>query len=107
LAACRSPTDLQAPTPNRSSTGCWSISTGIRAVSKATPTHSRYTIFNLHAILANNLLADPTAAGTLRYIAVGIERSAFHPLEAPQLIEESFEQLLVIDGQLAMTADII
>jgi hypothetical protein len=55
---------------------------------------NRYTILNLHAILANNLLADPTAAGRLRYIAVGIERSAFHPLEVPQLIEESFDQIL-------------
>jgi len=55
---------------------------------------NRYTILNLHAILANNLLADPAAAGRLRYIAVGIERSAFHPLEVPQLIEESFDQLL-------------
>jgi len=55
---------------------------------------NRYTILNLHAILANNLLADPSAAGRLRYIAVGIERSAFHPLEVPQLIEESFDQLL-------------
>jgi Fic/DOC family len=41
-----------------------------------------------------NLLADPTAAGRLRYIAVGIERSAFHPLEVPQLIEECFDQIL-------------
>jgi Fic/DOC family len=55
---------------------------------------NRYTILNLHAILANNLLADPTAAGRLRYIAVGVERSAFHPLELPQLIEETFDQLL-------------
>ena len=55
---------------------------------------NRYTILNLHALLANNLLADPTAAGRLRYIAVGIERSAFHPLEMPQLIEESFDQIL-------------
>jgi len=55
---------------------------------------NRHTILNLHAILANNLLADPAAAGRLRYIAVGIERSAFHPLEVPQLIEESFDQLL-------------
>ena len=29
---------------------------------------NRYTILNLHALLANNLLADPTAAGRLRYI---------------------------------------
>jgi hypothetical protein len=55
---------------------------------------NRYTILNLHALLANNLLADPTAAGRLRYIAVGIERSTFHPLEVPQLIEESFDQIL-------------
>ncbi len=53
-----------------------------------------YTILNLHALLANNLLADPTAAGRLRYIAVGIERSAFHPLEVPQLIDECFSQIL-------------
>jgi hypothetical protein len=55
---------------------------------------NRYTILNLHGLLANNLLADPMAAGRLRYIAVGIERSAFHPLEVPQLIEECFDQLL-------------
>ncbi|WP_208249612.1 Fic family protein [Rhizobium sp. T1470] len=55
---------------------------------------NRYTILNLHGLLANNLLVDPSAAGRLRYIAVGIERSAFHPLEVPQLIEEYFDQIL-------------
>jgi Fic family protein len=55
---------------------------------------NRYTILNLHALLANNLLADPAAAGRLRHIAVGIEGSAFHPLEVPQLVEECFDQLL-------------
>jgi len=55
---------------------------------------NRYTVLNLHAILANNLLHDETAAGRLRHIAVGIERSAFHPLEGPQRIEECFEQIL-------------
>jgi hypothetical protein len=55
---------------------------------------NRYTLLNLHALLANNLLADPSAAGRLRYIAIGIERSAFHPLEVPQLIEESFDQIV-------------
>ncbi|HTP93990.1 MAG TPA: Fic family protein [Xanthobacteraceae bacterium] len=55
---------------------------------------NRYTILNLHALLANNLLADPLAAGRLRRIGVGIERSVFHPLEVPQLIEECFDQLL-------------
>jgi Fic family protein len=55
---------------------------------------NRYTVLNLHAILANNLLPDETAAGRLRHIGVGIEKSAFHPLEVPQLIEECFDQIL-------------
>jgi len=55
---------------------------------------NRYTILNLHALLANNLLADPDAAGRLRRISVAIERSSFHPLEVPQLIEECFDQIL-------------
>ena len=53
-----------------------------------------YTLLNLHALLSNNLLADPAASGRLRYIAVGIEKSAFHPLELPQRIEQCFNQLL-------------
>jgi Fic family protein len=57
---------------------------------------NRYTILNLHAILANNLLPDEAAAGRLRSIAVGIEKSAFHPLDVPQLIEECFDQILGI-----------
>lgn len=55
---------------------------------------NRHTILNLHGLLANNLLADPSAAGRLRHIIVGIERSAFHPLEIPGLIEEYFDKLL-------------
>ncbi len=55
---------------------------------------NRYTVLNLHAILANNLLPDETAVGRLRHIVVGIEQSAFHPLEVPQVIEECFDQIL-------------
>lgn len=55
---------------------------------------NRYTILNLHAILANNLLMDQSAAGRLRHIGVGIEKSTFHPLEVPQLISECFDQIL-------------
>ena len=55
---------------------------------------NRYTVLNLHAILAYNLLPDESAAGRLRHIPVGIEQSAFHPLEALQLIEECFDQIL-------------
>lgn len=62
---------------------------------------NRYTLLNLHAMLANNLLADPTAPGRLRHIAVGIERSAFHPLEVPQLIDECFNQILATADAIA------
>jgi hypothetical protein len=55
---------------------------------------NRYSILNLHGLLANNLLPDPTASGGLRRIPVGIHGSAFHPLEVPALIEECFDQLL-------------
>jgi len=62
---------------------------------------NRYTILNLHALLANNLLADPGASGRLRHIGVGIERSVFHPLEVPQLIEECFDQILASAAAIA------
>lgn len=55
---------------------------------------NRHTLFNLHALLANNLLPDPDAEGRLRYAGVGIGGSVFHPLEAPQLIEEYFDRIL-------------
>ena len=55
---------------------------------------NRYTILNLHALLANNLLVDPMAQGRLRHIAVGIEKSVYHPPEVPQLIKECFDQVL-------------
>jgi hypothetical protein len=55
---------------------------------------NRYTLLNLHAMLAHNLLPDDSAAGRLRHIAVGIEGSVFRPLDVPQQIEECFTQLL-------------
>ena len=54
----------------------------------------RHTILSLHALLADNLLADSRAAGRLRYISVGIDGSVFHPLETPAMIEECFDQIL-------------
>jgi hypothetical protein len=54
---------------------------------------NRYTILNLHALLADNLLADPQAGGRLRHIAVAIEGTVYHPLEVPQLIDECFQQI--------------
>jgi len=53
-----------------------------------------YTIFNLHGLLSDNLLADTRACGLLRKIPVTIGGSVYHPLEVPQLIEECFRQIL-------------
>ena len=61
---------------------------------------NRHTILNLHAALADNLLADPGAPGRLRHIAVAIEGSVFHPLEVPHLIEECFDGILARASQI-------
>ncbi len=55
---------------------------------------NRHSILNLHALLADNLLADPQAGGRLRAIPVGIGGTVYHPLEVPQLIDECFRQIL-------------
>ena len=55
---------------------------------------NRYTLLNLHALLAENLYADLRTAGRLRSIPVGIDGTVFHPLEGPQIIEECFDQIL-------------
>ena len=54
----------------------------------------RQTVLNLHALLSDNLLPDPTAGGRLRRIAVGIHDSVYHPLELPPLIEEYFQEVV-------------
>lgn len=56
--------------------------------------YNRYTILNLHALLANNLLPDPAAPGRLRKIPVGIKKSVYTPVAIPQVIEEMFELML-------------
>jgi len=56
--------------------------------------YNRYTITNLHALLANNLLPDPQAPGRLRSMVVGITGSVFTPLAIPQLISELFDLIL-------------
>ena len=55
---------------------------------------NRYTVQNLHALLADNLLPDAAAGGRIRRIEVGIGNSVFHPLAIPQQIDEYFNQLL-------------
>jgi Fic family protein len=56
---------------------------------------NRYTILNLHAILANNLLADERATGRLRHIGVGIEL-----LATAAAITDPFEQSFFVMVQL-------
>jgi len=55
---------------------------------------NRYTFLNLHAMLANNLLADLEAPGRLRSMAVGITGSTYTPIAIPQLIDEYFDLML-------------
>ena len=55
---------------------------------------NRYTVTNLHALLADNLLDDPRNAGRLRATPIGIGASTYIPTAIPQLIQESFSRLL-------------
>jgi len=55
---------------------------------------NRYTVLNLHGLLSNNLLADPSASGRLRSIEVGISHSVYLPIAIPQLISELFNVVL-------------
>ena len=52
---------------------------------------NRYTILNIHGLLSHDLLLDPKACGRLRTIPVKIDKSVYHPVEVPQLIEEYFQ----------------
>ncbi|MFZ2509113.1 MAG: Fic family protein, partial [Steroidobacteraceae bacterium] len=55
---------------------------------------NRYTVQNLHALLADNLLDDPAGAGRLRHGPVAITQSSYVPTGIPQLLEEMFDLLL-------------
>jgi Fic family protein len=54
----------------------------------------RHTIRNLHALLSNNLLSDPSASGSLRRIPIGIHGSVYLPPAIPQMVEELFDLFL-------------
>jgi hypothetical protein len=53
-----------------------------------------YTFFNLHALLSENLLADPTASGRIRTQIVNVSGTTYQPLAVPQLLEELFRLIL-------------
>jgi hypothetical protein len=53
-----------------------------------------FTFYNLHALLSENLLADPGESGRLRQRIVEISGTVFHPLGIPQRIENYFRMIL-------------
>ncbi len=55
---------------------------------------SAMVVRNIHACLAEGLLADPAAVGRLRARAVLIEKSVYLPPQLPQLVEEGFAAFL-------------
>lgn len=55
---------------------------------------NRYTLQNLHALLAQNLLPDAAAEGRLRRIEVAISGTVFHPIAIPPQIEEYLDRFL-------------
>ena len=59
-----------------------------------TITISRTDICNIHALLADGLLADPAMAGRLRRLPVGITHSSYRPLGDQFEIEEEFDILV-------------
>lgn len=55
---------------------------------------NRFTLLNLHALLSENLMADPEASGLLRRRPVNIGGSVYTPPAIPQVIEECFSVIL-------------
>lgn len=53
-----------------------------------------FTIRNLHNLLSQDLLADPTACGKVREKEVNIGQSTYKPLNNPHQLSELFEQCL-------------
>jgi hypothetical protein len=53
-----------------------------------------FTFFNLHALLSDNLLADPGESGRLRQRIVEVSGTVFHPLGVPQQIDDNFHMIL-------------
>lgn len=53
-----------------------------------------FTFHNLHALLSENLLADPGESGRLRRRIVDISGTVFHPLGIPQQIDQYFRMIL-------------
>lgn len=55
-----------------------------------------YTVFSLHALLSDGLLADRSACGRIRNRAVDIGGSVYRPIAMPQRLDELFRIILSI-----------
>lgn len=55
---------------------------------------NHYTICNLHALLADNLIGNEGAYGAVRSCAVGIGGSVYQPLNFEQSLEEHFRTII-------------
>ncbi len=55
---------------------------------------NRYTFQNLHALLSDNLLADPSESGRVRSRLVDVAGTVYHPLNIPQELERLFDLFL-------------
>ena len=56
---------------------------------------SPFTIYNLHHLLSQDLLANPAACGNIRTLRVEIGKSSYTPLDNPHQLKECFELLLL------------
>lgn len=55
---------------------------------------NHYTFLNLHGLLSENLMPDPTASGRLRLREVDISGTVYKPAAIPQLVEYCFHEIL-------------
>ena len=62
---------------------------------------NRYTLFNLHSALAENLLPNPADEGRIRQHAVNISKSVYRPLSVPAQIDEAFDAMLAKASQIS------
>ncbi len=53
-----------------------------------------FTFLNLHALLSENLLVEPTESGRLRSRIVEISGTVYHPLAIPPQVEHYFRMIL-------------
>ena len=61
---------------------------------------NRFTLLNLHSLLSENLLPNPSDEGRVRQHIVEIGKSVFRPLSVPSQIEEMLELLLIKASQI-------